>query len=121
MPELLFKLRNVPDDEAQEVRAILDEHGIRYYETSEGNWKIAVPALWLADTSQLAQARELVAAYQAARFRRAREEHEQAIIEGKAPTLWSLVRRNPWRALLYVAGVAVILYLSVMPFIGLGG
>ena len=28
MATLLFRLRHVPDDEAEEVRALLDEHGI---------------------------------------------------------------------------------------------
>jgi hypothetical protein len=36
MAKLLLNLRNVPDDEADDVRALLDEHDIAYYETSRG-------------------------------------------------------------------------------------
>ncbi|MCX7041690.1 MAG: DUF6164 family protein, partial [Gammaproteobacteria bacterium] len=32
MSKLLLNLRNVPDDEADDVRALLDAHGIAYYE-----------------------------------------------------------------------------------------
>jgi hypothetical protein len=36
MTKLLLNLRNVPDDEADDVRALLDDHDIAYYETSPG-------------------------------------------------------------------------------------
>lgn len=52
MSKLLFKLRGVPDDEADEIRALLAEKQIEYYETSAGNWGISLPALWLQDDSR---------------------------------------------------------------------
>ena len=42
MSKLLFRLRNVPDDEAEEVRQLLEEHGIETYETDAGNWGISL-------------------------------------------------------------------------------
>ena len=47
MALLLFRLRNVPDDEADEVRHLLNENSIEFYETSAGNWGISMPAIWL--------------------------------------------------------------------------
>ena len=120
MPELLFKLRNVPEDEADEVRALLNDNSIRYYETDEGSWKIAVPAIWLPDASQLQQARNLLAEYQSARLQQARARREQEIAAGTAPTLWTMIRRNPVRFLLYLGGAGVIIYLSLMPFVRFG-
>ena len=38
MATLLFRLRHVPDDEADDVRALLEENGIDFYETTPGNW-----------------------------------------------------------------------------------
>ena len=38
MSKLLFKLRNVPDDEALEVRELLELNDIDYFETTPGNW-----------------------------------------------------------------------------------
>ena len=68
MTVLLFALRGVPDDEADEVRELLTEQEIDYYETSAGNWGISMPALWLRDRGQLQEARELLANYQRQRF-----------------------------------------------------
>lgn len=120
MPELLFRLRGVPEDEAEDVRALLTENGIRYYETDEGNWKIAVPAIWLPDRAQLREAQALIERYQAERLDKARLEHRQQVDAGTAPSLRRRVRESPIRLLVYLAAVAVVLYLSIMPFVNLG-
>ena len=49
MAKLLFKLRGVPDDEADDVRQLLEENGMRVYETSAGTWGTGVPAIWLQE------------------------------------------------------------------------
>ncbi len=49
MAILFFSLRGVPEDEAEDVRAILAEHKIAFYETSAGNWGVSMPAIWLYD------------------------------------------------------------------------
>ena len=56
MPVKLFSLRGVPDDEADEIRALLAQHAIDYYETPPGNWGVSMPAIWLPDDSELARA-----------------------------------------------------------------
>jgi len=38
MAELLLKLRNVPVDEADEVRHLLHSHGIDFYEPRKSSW-----------------------------------------------------------------------------------
>ena len=43
MSALIFRLRNVPEDEAMQVRDLLDEHRIDWFETSAGNWGIGMP------------------------------------------------------------------------------
>ena len=72
MPFLLFKRRHVPEDEAEEVRTLLDQHEINFYETTAGSWGIALPAMWLHDEQQLTQANRLIDDYQQARARHAR-------------------------------------------------
>lgn len=121
MPELLFRLRGVPEDEAEDVRALLAEHDIRYYETDEGNWKIAVPAIWLPDREQLPLARDLIRDYQRDRLDKARRSHQEQLEAGTAPTLWGRVREHPVRFLVYLAAAGIVLYLSIMPFVNLGG
>ena len=41
MSKLLLNLRDVPDDEADDVRRFLDSGGIGYYETRPNMWGIA--------------------------------------------------------------------------------
>ena len=63
MSKILFKLRDVPADEAQEVRELLERNDIEYYETLGGNWGISLPALWLKKEAQRHRARELLDTY----------------------------------------------------------
>lgn len=36
--KILFRLSGVPDDEADDVRMLLTDNAIDFYETSAGNW-----------------------------------------------------------------------------------
>jgi hypothetical protein len=119
MAILLFSLRGVPDDEAYEVRGLLTEQQIDFYETSAGNWGISMPALWLRDHAQLAQARELLANYQQQRFLAAREAYLQAKqTDGQAvPTgVKDYLRRG-----IYWLGSLLVAYISVKWVLELGG
>lgn len=117
MPRLLLNLRNVPDDEADEVRALLDEHGIDYYETKPSLWGISGGGLWLPDDRQATTARARLADYQQARGERARREREQAIADGRAPRAWDAFRENPLQALATVLGILLMLGLATLPFL----
>ena len=113
MRELLFHLRGVPDDEADDVRELLREAGIEFYETQAGRWNLSVPALWLSDASQLTEARALINAYQRERYKRAQAD--------PPPRSWlANLLESPVRVIVYLAVVGGVLYLSTMPFIGLG-
>ena len=118
MAVLLFKLNGVPEDEAADIRALLDEHAIDYYETEAGRWGISLAAIWLRDEEQLQRARDLIDTYQQQRFTRAREEYEARKAAGEVETMLGRALRNPLRFLLYLAAVLLILYLSLMPFLG---
>ena len=62
MPVKLFPLNGVPDDEAEDVRALLKAGDVAFHETSAGNWGISSAAIWLSDDSRLEEARALLAA-----------------------------------------------------------
>jgi len=121
MPLQLFNLRNVPDDEAEDIRELLEQHAIDYYETPPGNWGISIPALWLRDDSQLARARELIDGYQAQRLERARREYQAPKQTGRQRTILDKLRENPLRFLLALAFALTVLYFSTRPFLDLGG
>jgi len=121
MPELLFKLRNVPADEAEDIRQLLSEHEIEFYETHAGGWGISMPGIWLPDASQLEQAKRLIDDYQQQRATAARAEWEEMRRQGTHPTLASKAMEHPLRFLLLAAAVLFILYLTLRPFFTIGG
>jgi len=119
MAELLFKLRNVPADEADEVRELLHNHGVDFYETDAGSWGISLPAIWLNSGERLEEARSLIEAYQQQRRKNARQTYEQLQQRGEQRTVLDKVREAPLLAAIYLAAVLLILYLSIMPFLGM--
>lgn len=119
MAKLLFKLNGVPDDEAEDVRRVLDDGGIDYYETSAGRWGISLAAIWLRDIDQYERACELIDAYQQERFRTAREEYERRKREGTAEGWLDRLRHEPLKVLLYLLAIAAVLYISILPVLHL--
>ncbi len=119
MSVLLFKLRNVPEDEANDIRELLSGHKINFYETTAGNWGISLPAIWLHDKAQLQTARSLIDAYQQQRQKSARGAYDQLRQKGEQRTVMDKVRETPLLAAIYLAAVLTILYISIMPFLGI--
>jgi len=116
----IFRLRDVVEDEAEEVRALLAEHDLEFYETPGGNWGISMPALWLVDDEQAETAKALIAEYQEKRFTEARGKYEQLKLEGKQRTLLDSFKENPSQFVFYLAGIVALIYISTMPFIDAG-
>ena len=121
MPHLLFKLNGVPEDEEIEVRRLLDENHIDYYETSAGLFGISLAALWIRDHGEIERAKELLEQYQQQRYQQARENYEQQQREGNAETHLQRMMRHPIRTLLYLLVIVIIIYLSTVPFLALTG
>jgi hypothetical protein len=120
MAILLLNLRHVPDDEADEVRALLDAQGIDYYETRPGPFGISAGGLWLADPLQEERARLRLQEYQDERSRRAHEEREAERREGRLRGTWGLLRENPLQAVATVLGILFVLAVTLLPFVFLG-
>ncbi len=120
MPELLFKLRNVPDDEIEEVRQLLNDHEINFYETHAGGWGISMPGIWLPDDHQLKEAKLLLEDYQRERAQRMRALYEDLKREGKQQTTIDRIIENPVRFILLSFALLFILYISLSPFLNFG-
>lgn len=116
----LINLRGVPDDEANEIRALLTEHEIEFYETKEGGWGVSLPAIWLKDESQLPETQKMLADYQAERLARAKQAQEEERQAGLQPTFLGGLSENPLQVIVYIALAFAVLYFSIMPFIDLG-
>lgn len=115
MSRLLLNLRHVLDEEADEVRALLDAHGIAFYETRPGAWGISAGGIFVADEA-IAEARRLMADYQSRRATRVRAEQAAEREAGTAETFADRLRAEPARVALHLlAAVLVILMLVVLP------
>ncbi|MBZ5488828.1 hypothetical protein HW452_14985 [Halomonas aquamarina] len=119
MAHLLFRLSHVTDEEAQEVRALLDEHGFDVYETQAGVFRLGVDAIWLRDERQREAAETVLAAYQAERFDQARRELQAARAAGKAPTLARRLLEHPVQVVLVLVAIGLIGALALLPFLSL--
>jgi len=114
MSKLLLNLRDVPDDEADDVRGFLDSAGIRYYETRANRWGIS-GAIWISDDGAFAEAKRLMAEYQRQRQARAHEELAEAERSGTAETFTDVLRTQPLRVALAAIGIALLLALMAVP------
>lgn len=119
MATLLFRLNGVDTDEAEEVRQLLDNNAVRYYETDAGRFGLSVAAIWLQDDTQLTTARQLLDTYRDERQQRMQQAYAEAKARGEAPTLWGRFLHDPFRFLFIVGAAGLILYLSLAPFLGL--
>jgi len=115
MAKLLLNLRNVLDDEIEDVRAMLDAHGIAYYETQPSRWGISYGGIWLSQDGDIAEAKRLMADYQAQRRTRVRAEYEVARRDGTAETFASVLREHPLRVLLTALAILCLLGLVALP------
>lgn len=121
MGQLLFKLHQVPEDEAQEVRQLLDEQGFVTYETQAGFWGLGVAAIWLSDPTELPRAKAALRDYQARRLAQQKALREEREAAGNQPRFWQRAAQTPVRFVAMVLAIGVILTLSILPFVALIG
>jgi len=119
MAKLIFKMRNVPDDEALEVRELLETNEIEFFETHAGNWGMSMPALWVKQDDQFALARQLIDEYEAERAKRIKAEYESQRARGETRTLWHSFREDPFRFLACLIAISLVLYFSLRFFLTL--
>jgi hypothetical protein len=120
MAILLFPLRGVPEDEADEVRELLTEQNIDFYETSAGNWGMSMPALWLRDDTELEKARQVLNVYQQQRFLTSREHYLQAKKAGQQKTLLKAFIEKPLPYCAYLLTIFLVVYVSIRLLFELG-
>lgn len=116
MATLLFRLNDVPEDEADDVRQLLTDKGFDFYETHAGFFGLGVAAIWLSNDNQLPLARAVVDEYQSHRAIIQRQHHEAMRASGEIPSFGQLLLQHPLR----FAGIAVlvifVLLLTLLPF-----
>lgn len=119
MSILLMNLRYVPEDEAREVRELLEQHHIEYFETPANRWGISAGGIWIKQREQLEQARKLYREYQQQRLQQARADYREARHAGRAPGVGDMIRERPLQLLLTAAGITLLVWLLIFPFLRL--
>ncbi len=120
MSKLIFNLKSVPFDEADDVRNLLTDNEIGFFESPPGNWGISVHALWLHDEAQYSQAKELLDDYQLRRSEQIRVETLEEIEKGEVETFFQRLLNRPVQFIALLAIVVFILYVSIVPFFEMG-
>ena len=117
MSKLLLDLRSVPDDEADDVRAMLDAHGVAFYETRPSPWGVSAGGIFVTENAAIVQAKRLMADYQQQRQTRVRAEYAAAVRAGTAGTFWTVLRTEPVRVVLTGLAILFLLGLLALPVI----
>lgn len=120
MAKLIFKLKSVSYDEADDIKNLLTENKIVFYESPAGNWEISMHALWLNDEAQYTQAKRLIDEYQVKRRQRIRLETQQKIDQGEYESFIQRLSNKPIQFFIPLAIIIFILYFSIMPFLEIG-
>lgn len=116
---MLFRLRNVPDDEAEEIRELLSKHNIEYYETPAGRWGISMEAIWIKDESLLEEAKHLIEEYHQQRYHKVRQEYQELKEQGMVESFWQRIINRPFQMISYIVIIVTIIYFVTMPFLKL--
>ena len=116
MAVLIFNLRHVPDDEAQDVRELLLDNNIGFYETSAGILSMSVPGLWVVNEEQVEEARHLIDEYQQSRQDRVRKDYELRKRQGSARTFMDMFKEAPVSYISYILAIILICYFMISLF-----
>ncbi len=117
MAKRVFSLGGVPDDEADDIRQLLENAGVDYYETPPGPFAITAAALWLNQDSEYERIKQLIDDYQTTRALTARQHYQQAKLHGELPGLLQTLWRNPLLWLVVIASIAIVLLVVLLPFL----
>ena len=116
MAKKLYPLRFVPDDEIEEMRILLREHGIEFHETSSGFFGIGTAAIWVNDAAQLDTAKALIAAYQNQRYTHAHQVYLMRKAADEHTKFLDLFQRNPGKVSVYLLFAFFLIFLTTLPF-----
>lgn len=119
MPYHLMNLRHVPDEEADEIRALFEENQVSYYETPPSRWGISMGGFWVHDEGDAERARTLLEDYQIRRLREQRALYQRDLAEGRTGGFRFRFRQKPVTTLAAIAAIIAIGLISLLPFIGL--
>lgn len=119
MSRIVFKLAGVEENEANDVRDLLEELDVAYYETDGGRWRIGVQAIWVTRDEDYDLARQAIDEYQASRSERFQEQWQQNGSRNLFVGFWQRCTESPLHFFMSVLSIAIVLGVTLVPFITL--
>lgn len=113
---LLLSFRYAPEDEIEQVRALLETNHIEFYEVPPSFMGFNAGGIWLRHREQQAAAKAVLAEYQQQRALEARQHWEEQKHLGTHTTQWQMIKAHPFRFGLTAVGIALLLGLMTIPF-----
>jgi len=104
----LLSLNGVDNNEACEIRTLLNENDINYYETPGRNFAFIHGAIWLVDSSQFGKAQELITKYQAQRENNAKITYGEAVTSGEIKSFFQRVKDNIVVSAFWAIGILIV-------------
>lgn len=119
MPHHLMNLRHVPEDEADEIRGLFEDHGVAFYETPPSRWGISMGGFWVHDDAEAERAKALLEGYHRQRREQQRARYQEDLAAGRTGGVGWRLRHKPVTTLAACLAILVILALAVAPFLTL--
>lgn len=116
MATLLMRTGGAEPAEVDGMMDVLLEHEIACYTTESGRWGLGVNALWLADDTNLNEARRLIAVFQEGYATKMKAAYKALEEEGVAPSFLSRLWAQPGVALLTLVALGIVILVSLVPF-----
>jgi len=113
MAVLFFSLRGVPNDEAEDVRELLQANEIEFYETSAGSFGVSMPAIWLYHKEDLEKIQPVFDEYQRQRCISQRNLYLALKQQGEIGGFLQASLRKPLQFVIYSCVMALTLYVSI--------
>lgn len=117
MAKLLFRLNGVSEEEADQIRELLEQHAVDFYETTAGRWGISLAAIWLRNDDEFEDVRQLIIESQQQRQISLRAEFEQKLRNGEIPDWRQRLRERPVDFIAVGVAIACILGIMLWPFL----
>lgn len=109
MAKLLFHLNGVEDGEANDVRLLLNDANIEFYETDSGRWRLSIAAIWLSNEQDFERARQLINNYQQQRSEEMRDQPTQSFLQRSL--------EQPVELVFTLLAVVLVLAIMAWPFV----
>jgi hypothetical protein len=116
MAYLIYRLNTLPDDEINEIRELLNENTISFYETHRSPLGWGIAGFWTPYEIHLKNATQLIQTYQIQRSQKAFSFQEKSKKEGLQLSRWHYFLTSPIKHLFLFSFILFFIFSILYPF-----